>query len=196
MSTFKKRILVVLPSPLMARNFLHTDALHLLRSGLAADVTVVSPNPDDRDVVERHGASWRPYFHPRRWREDDEQGADWGLVRMGRYARYLAGLFLHMCLTYRINTISGFSGFATRVCQSWRQRKVYLREGLPMSRLFGFPFPRSARIYRFLYAVYYRHWQGFGPVEKLMSQLKPDLVVMSMVQTHMVTPYANQAARH
>lgn len=190
-----KTILVVLPSPLMARNFLRTDILQLLGAGTRTKITVVSPNPDDRELVERHGASWRPYFHPRRSRESGEDSIAFNLMRMGRYLRYLAGLFVHMCLTYRINTISGFSGFAARLRQSFALRKAYLREGLPMARVFGFPFARNTAIYRFLYRFYYSRWQGFGPVEKLVSHLKPDLMVLSMIQTHMVTPYV-LAARH
>lgn len=189
------RILVVLPSPLMARNFLRSEALHLLCNSMGAAVTVVSPNPDDRTVVEREGATWFPYFHPRRWRGEGEAGFVGYLLRLGRYLRYLVGLAVHMSLTYRINTISGFRGFSSRLRQSWRLRKIYLREGLPMSRVFGFPWPRSIVFYRFLYALYCRRWQGFGPVDRLVSQIRPDLMVLSMIQTHMVTPYALAAQR-
>lgn len=185
-----KAILVILPSPLMARNFLGTDILQLLEAGKKTRVIVVSPNPIDRELVERHGASWHPYFHPRRSRDSGEQGVFVTLSRWVRYLRYLAGLFLHMCLTYRFNTISGFEGFSARLRQSFSLRKIYLREGLPMSSLFGLPFPTSRPLYRFLSACYNQRWQSFGPVEKLMAQINPDLVVMSMVQTHMVTPYA------
>ncbi|SFU91773.1 hypothetical protein SAMN05216350_10888 [Polaromonas sp. YR568] len=190
-----KKVLVILPSPLMARNFLRTDILHLLGSGEDTEITVVSPNPDDRELVEKNGAAWHPYFHPRRSKVAGENGFGGRLLRVGRYARYLAGLFLHMGLTYRINTLSGFKGFSARLRQSFGLRKIYLREGLPMSRLFGLPFPKSWRLYRFLYTCYYQRWQSFGPVEKLITQVKPDLMILSMVQTHMVTPYA-LAAHH
>ena len=187
-----KKILVVLPSPLMARNFLRTEILHLLGAGVRAQVTVVSPDPEDRVLIEMHGADWRPFFHPRRFREP---GKIANLLRRGRYLRYLAGLFFHMCLTFRINTISGFNGFAVRLRQSFALRKAYLREGLPMSPIFGFPFPRSTAIYKFLYRLYYSRWQGFGPVEKLVEELQPDIMILSMIQTHMMTPYL-LAARH
>jgi hypothetical protein len=190
-----KKVLVILPSPIMARNFLRTDILRLLGSGEGVEVTVVSPNPDNRELVEKSGATWHAYFHPRRSRVAGEHGLLAHLLRAGRYSRYLAGLFLHMCLTYRLNTLSGFAGFSARLRQSFSLRKIYLREGLPMSRLFGLPFPTSRPLYRFLYACYYRRWQSFGPVEEFMAQVKPDLLVMSMVQTHMITPYA-LAARH
>lgn len=191
----KKKILVILPSPIMARNFLHTDILQLLGASSRMEITVVSPNPDDRALVERHGASWQPYFHPRRSCEPGSKGPFASLVRMERYVRYLAGLFLHMCMTYRINTISDFRGFSARLNQSFALRKVYLREGLPMAKFFGFPFARSTKIYSFLNKLYYRRWQSFEPVEKFISRINPDLMVLSMVQTHMVTPYA-LAARH
>lgn len=190
-----RKVLVVLPSPIMARNFLRTDILRLLGSGEETEITVVSPNPDDRELVEKNGATWHPYFHPRRSKIAGEEGLLARLLRAGRYARYLAGLFLHMGLTYRINTLSGFEGFSARLRQSFGLRKTYLREGLPMSRVFGFPFPKSLPLYRFLYRCYYGRWQSFGPVENLIAQVQPDLMILSMVQTHMVTPYA-LAARH
>ena len=229
-----KKILVVLPSPLMARNFLRTQALLMLRQQLGAHVTVVSPNPDDRGVVQEIGATWLPYFHPRRWagaaslaalqippsppflkggtnailsppslpplekggRGGFEKAANAPSPQVGRsrrltwYLRYLAGLALHMSLTYRLNSMCHFSGFAARLRQSWPLRKIYLREGLPMSRVFGFPWPRSSLVYRWLYRLYYSRWQTFEPVNSLVAQLKPDLVVLGMIQTHMVTPYA------
>jgi hypothetical protein len=191
-----RRILVVLPSPMMARNFLRSGALGLLGRQPDTLITVVSPNPDDRAVVLEAGASWVPYFHPRRWRGDENHPWATGLLRWSRYLRYLAGLALHMMLTYRFNTRCGFRGFAARLQQSWRQRRIYLREGLPMSGVFGFPWPRSHRIYNLLYRIYYAGWQGFGPVEKLIDDVRPDLVILSMVQTHMVTPYAMAAVRH
>jgi hypothetical protein len=191
-----RRILVVLPSPMMARNFLHSGALTLLGKRPGTSITVVSRNPDDRPVVLEAGATWVPYFHPRRWRGDVNQWWAAGILRWGRYLRYLAGLVLHMSLTYRFNTHCGFRGFAARLRQSWQQRKIYLREGLPMSRVFGFPWPRSRRLYELMYRAYYAGWQGFGPVDRLLDELRPDLIIMSMVQTHMVTPYAVAAVRH
>ena len=185
-----KKVLVVLPSPIMARNFLRTDILRFLGSSEGIEVTVVSPNPDDRELAEKSGAAWQAYFHPRRSKIAGEDGILGKALKAGRYWRYLAGLFLHMCLTYRLNTLSGFAGFSARLRQSFSLRRIYLREGLPMSRLFGLPFPKSRILYRFLHACYYRRWQSFGPVEKLMAQVNPDLLVMSMVQTHMITPYA------
>jgi hypothetical protein len=191
----RKRILVVLPSPLMARNFLGTDALILLTERLNMDVTVVSPSVQDKPIVEKHGAKWIPYFHPRKWREAGDGSLYRRVVRIGRYGCYLAGFFLHMMLTYRFNTLSGFAGFQTRLRQSWRLRRIYLRDGLPMSRLFGFPFTLSTRLYKFLLSCYFRAWQSFEPVARLMSELNPDVMLLSMVQTHMVTSYALAARR-
>lgn len=176
----------------MARNFLRTEVLQLLGAGVRLQVTVVSPDSRDRALIEMHGAQWRPFFHPRRLREP---GLIANLLRLGRYFRYLVGLFFHMCLTFRFNTISGFNGFEVRLRQSYALRKAYLREGLPMSRVFGFPFPRSNTVYKFLYNLYYSRWQGFGPVDKLVEQLRPDIMILSMIQTHMMTPYV-LAARH
>lgn len=190
----KRRILVILPSPLMARNFLQSDALRLLGKDGAISTTVVTPDAADMDVVKMYGASWHPYFHPRRSRDIEPHPFLSDLVRLGRYARYLAGLFVHMCLTYRFNTLAGFRGFASRLRQSFGLRKAYLREGLPMSRVFGFPFARSPAIYRFLHKLYFRRWQTFRPVQELIASVNPDLVVLSMMQTHMVTPYAIAAS--
>jgi len=190
-----RRILVVLPSPIMARNFLRSGALTLLSKMRNASITVVSSNSIDSETVLRAGASWVPYFHPRRWRGDKHQSSLRRVFRYSRYLRYLLGLVLQMSLTYRFNTSCGFRGFRARLKQSWQLRKAYLREGLPMSRIFGFPFASSRLLYKFMYKLYYSKWQGFDPVEKLFTEFRPDLVIMSMVQTHMVTPYAIAALR-
>ncbi|QEE43681.1 hypothetical protein FVA81_03400 (plasmid) [Rhizobium sp. WL3] len=189
----KKKILVVLPSPLMARNFLRSDALQLLTECGDNEVLVVSPNPDDRAVAEKAGAEWLPYYHPRRTRTGKGVVAD--LVRWARYARYLCGLAIHMSLTHRFNRISAFRGFAGRLKQSWSLRRIYLREGLPMSSLFGIPLARSEFLYKLLRRIYYSRWQNFGPVDRLLEGFRPNLVILSMIQTHMVTPYALAAHR-
>lgn len=188
-----KKILVVLPSPLMARNFLRSDALNLLKGGGNTDVVVVSPNPDDRPVVETAGAQWLSYYHPRRTKIGKGLAAN--LIRRARYMRYLAGLAVHMSLTHRFNRISAFRGFSGRLKQSWPLRRIYLREGLPMSSLFGIPFARSEYLYRLLKRLYYSRWQRFGPVDLLLQDFNPDVMILSMVQTHMVTPYALAAHR-
>lgn len=190
-----KKVLVVLPSPLMARNFLRSGTLRLLRlqCGENVQTVVASPNPADRSIVESEGGRWVPYYHPRRSPDGEGMAAD--LLRWARYFRYLAGLAIHMSLTYRFNTISGFKGFSGRLKQSWTLRKSYLREGLPMSTFFGFPFARNRALYRFLHKIYYSQWQSFAPVNRFLKKLHPDLVVLSMIQTHMVTPYALAATR-
>ena len=80
----------------MARNFLYSGALDLLGMRPATSITVVSPNPDDRTVVLQAGATWVPYFHPRRWRGEGEPLWAGDVLRWSRYLRYLAGLALHM----------------------------------------------------------------------------------------------------
>lgn len=189
-----RRVLVVLPSPMMARNFLQTSALPQMTSRHGWDVTIVSPDSADQSLAAAQGARWVPYFHPMRWREDSPSVFD-PLVRATRYGRYLLGLAMHMSLTYRFNTMAGFAGFAMRLRQSWAQRRVYLREGLPMSRLLGVPFPRSKWAFAWLRCLYFGAWQGFGPVDRLVRETRPDLVVLSMIQTHMVTPYALASRR-
>lgn len=189
----KKKILIVLPSPIMARNVLRSDFLHLMREGGDLEFTVVSPGEDDRQVIEAAGGRWLPYYHPRR--STVGNGFPVKLKRWAVYSRYLAGFALHMSLTHRFNVISGFRGFAGRLKQSWPVRKVYVLDGLPMSALFGFPFPRSRAVYGALRRLYYSGWQSFGTVNRLVADLRPDLVVMSMIQTHMVTPYALAAIR-
>lgn len=188
-----KKILVVLPSPLMARNFLRSGALNLLAAGGTRDIVVASPNKDDGALVESAGGRWLPYYHPRR--SVTGPGLIANLTRRGRYLRYLAGLAMHMSLTYRFNVKWSFGGFSGRVKQSWRVRKTYLREGLPMSTLFGFPFPHSIMFYNLLKGIYYSGWQSFGPVNRLVREIQPDVILLSMVQTHMVTPYALAAVR-
>jgi hypothetical protein len=126
---------------------------------------------------------WAPLFHPRRY-----AGAG-APTRTLWFVRYLAGTAWRMSLTYRFNLIQGFRGFGIRLRQSWRLRLQFLAEALPMSRLFGLPFPRSRRLYAWLYRGYYAGWQRFAPVDALLAEFRPEVMVLAHLQTPVVTPY-------
>jgi hypothetical protein len=93
-------------------------------------VTVVSPNSDDRETVKKAGAVWQANFHPWSSRFAGEHSILAHVLRRGRQTRYMVGLFLHLCPTYFLNTLSGFAGFSARIWQSFSLRKIYLRSGL------------------------------------------------------------------
>lgn len=179
-----KTALLVIPSFLIARNLLKSSFLTEAASQ-GMRFTVVSPGPEDGKYLQDSGlADWKHYFHPLRANPGRSRLA----MRWDRF-RYLAGLFLHMQLIYRFNRIAGFGGFRQKLQQSWNLRRMYLREGQPMSRLFGLPFPLSPLLFRLLKRAYYSGWQRFRAVDGLIDEVRPDLIVIAQLQTHVVTPY-------
>jgi hypothetical protein len=171
------RILLVLPSAMMARNWLSTDAGAQLGRDPALQVTVVTPDASDRAAAEAAGLSWQPLLRPR------------DLSAIDRL-RFMGGYLLHMSLVHRFNAIAGFRGARERLKQSWPLRRIAIREGLPASRWFGFPLPRSRALYRWLTALYRSGWQRQRAVESLFDRLRPDLVVLGHIQTHFTMAYA------
>ena len=187
------RVLVVLPYDLMARNFIDGGVLAHLAQRRPLDIVVVSPDPDDAARVAAAGARWTRLFHPLRW---SDAGARPGRLRRAAwYLRYLAGFAWRMTLVYRFNVMQGFRGFAMRLRHSRALRRKFIREGLPMSRLFGAPFSRSRRLYGWLYRAYYAGWQRFSPVDRLFAGFRPQLVVLGHLQNSVVTPYVVAARR-
>ena len=182
------RILIVLPYAMMARNFIQSGTLERLAERGPLDVTIVSPSDSDAANAVKLGMRWQPMFHPLRLKEVEGERAP-ALRRYGWYLRYLAGTGWRMALVHRFNRIRGFRGFAMRLRQSRKLRWRFVLEGLPMSRVFGFPFPRSRTIYDWLYRLYYSGWQRFEPVDALIRSFRPQLVVLGHLQTPLVTPY-------
>jgi hypothetical protein len=181
MTDAPRRILLVLPSPMMARNWLSTDVGRLLGGNPALQVTVVTPDAKDRATAEAAGLCWQPLLRP-------------GDISAIDRFRFVAGYLLHMSLVYRFNAISGFRGARERLKQSWPLRRIAIREGLPASRWFGFPLSRSRALYRWLTSLYRSGWQRQREVESLFDRLRPDIVVLGHIQTHFTMCYALAAA--
>ena len=98
----RPRVLVVLPAPMIARNWLSTSVLDLLAARADMDVTIVSAEASDRAVVEGKGLDWRPMLRGKR-------------VRGPERLRYYAGYLLYLVLAGRFNAIAGFRGARERL---------------------------------------------------------------------------------
>jgi len=172
-----RRVIVVLPSAMMVRNWLNTPLAGKLGHAHDLDVTVVTPDPRDRVAAEDVGLAWRELARPR------NSGS---IARL----RFMAGYLLHLALVNRFNVIAQFRGARERLKQSRSHRRLALRDGMPASQLFGWPAPRSRSIYRFLHSLYWKAWQRNSAVEALFDAQRPDVLVLGHIQTHFVTPYA------
>src|SRR6185312_5210571 len=105
------RVLVVLPAPMIARNWLSTSVLDLLAARRDMQVTIVTSEPDDQAIVEAKGLHWRAMLRGKRLR---------GFER----ARYYAGYGLYLVLANRFNAIAGFRGARERLKQSRTLRNI------------------------------------------------------------------------
>lgn len=185
-------VLVVMPYEMSARNFISTSAAgHLMEDGRVR-LTVVTRDPADlQQLVPADCAAteWhsmlRPFcFYSKRWALSIA-----GWRRLAADLRFVAGFYLHLVLVFRFNSVNGFQGFLDRLRQSRHLRRRAFREGLPSRRWLGFPFPRSRTLLRLFKSLYYRAWQRHPAVEALFDQVRPDLVVLTHLQTALVTPY-------
>jgi hypothetical protein len=144
-------------------------------------VTVVTADAADERAAAAAGLAWKPLL---------SKAGVGGVARL----RLLAGYAMHQARVFRFNALAGFCGAEQRLRQSWRLRKIAIKDGVPASRWFGRPFPHSRRIYDWLTHLYHADWQRHAAVEKLMDETKPALVVLGHIQTHFTTPYALAAA--
>ena len=160
-----------------ARNWLSTELSAKLARENDLNVIAVTPDASDRDVGRGQGFTWVPLLKIR--------GASFG-TRL----RLIAGYLLHLIVVFRFNAVAGFRGAEQRLRQSRRLRRLAVRDGVPASRLFGWPFPKSRALLSFLKSCYVSKWQRFADVEKLFEEMQPALLVLGHVQNHFSTPYA------
>jgi len=172
-----RRILIVLPSPMIARNWLSTGVASHLGSRGDIAVTVLTADEGDRKLAEAAGLRWQPMMRGRGLR---------GFTRLRYYVAYV----VHLMLVHRFNVMAGFRGFQERLRQSRRLRRLALREGLPVSPWFGRPLARSRMIYRWLERAYHSGFHRYRAVETELDEIKPALVVLGHIQNHFTLPYA------
>ncbi len=171
------RVLVVLPAPMIARNWLSTSVLELLAAREDMEATIVSSEPADRAIVEGKELHWRPMLRGGRVR---------GLERL----RYYAGYLLYLVLAGRFNAIAGFRGARERLQQSRALRRIALKDGLPASAWFTFPLPRSRMLFRALRRFYHSRLFRFAEAERTLGEVRPALLVLGHVQNFFTLPYA------
>ena len=104
-------------------------------------------------------------------------------------ARLAAGHFLFLSLVYRFNAIADFRGFNDRLKQSRALRRLAFKEGLPSRRWLGIPLARSRGLFAMLRGLYFSGWQRHVQVEELFADKRPDVLVITHLQTSAVTPY-------
>ena len=110
-------------------------------------------------------------------------------------ARYYAGYLLYLVLANRFDAIAGFRGARGRLKQSRALRKIALKDGLPASPWFGFPFARSPLLFRRLKGLYQSGLMRFTAAESTLDDIRPALMVLGNVQNHFTMPYALAASR-
>ena len=177
METTARQVLIVLPGGMTVRNWLSTNVAKRLGEERSLKIAVITPEAGDEAPANAAGLEWRPLLSRR-------------TVGLMDWLRLLAGYLLHQAIVFRFNALAQLWGAEQRLQQSWRLRKMAIKDGVPASRWFGTPFPRSHRVYQMLRRLYFAGWQRQAAVEKLFDVTKPALLVLGHVQTHFSTPYA------
>lgn len=187
-----RRVLIVLPFDMSARNFITSPVAASLAADATLDVTVVSREPSDADRLNEmpgRPIAWRPMLRP--FKQCFAPGLPLG-ERIGLIEsdiRSALGHYTFLSLVYRFNSIRQFRGFLDRVRQSRAMRKLAFKEGLPTRRWLGFPAPNSKAIFNVMRRAYFSAWQRHRSVEQLFDERRPDAVVVTHLQSSTVTPY-------
>ena len=180
----RKRVLIVLPYDMSARNVIRTRIAALLAARDDLEVTMVSRDREDAACLRAlpgNVIDWVEMLRPFRRGE--------GIGRFFADVKFAVGFYLYTVLAFRFNSIVGFRGFRHRLRQGIGLRWLAFREGLPTLRCLGWPFPRSRRLFQWLYRLQYAGWLRHRTVESLFDAVRPDLVVLTHLQTGLVTPY-------
>ena len=186
----RKRVLVVLPFDMSARNVIRTPVASLLAARDDLKVTMVSRDPEDAarlHALPGNAIDWVEMLRPFRGHE--------GIGRFLADVKFAVGFYLYTVLAFRFNAIAGFRGFRQRLRQRIGLRWLAFREGLPTLRCLGWPFPRSHGLFRWLYRLQYGGWLRHRTVDALFNTVRPDLIVLTHLQTGLVTPYVLAAQR-
>jgi hypothetical protein len=171
-----KRIIVVLPGAMVARNWLSTGLLERLAREPDLAVTLVTADDKDADVARRLGLAWEPMLR-----------ASGGLRTL--QWRVKASYLLHLASVFRFNAIQRFRGAQQRLRQSRRLRGLALRDGVPAYAIFGWPFATSSSALSALLSLQKSLWRTCAPVARLFDRTDPALLVIGHMQNSFVLPY-------
>lgn len=182
-----KTVMLVSPYFMTAKTFISDTLLDILTADSDIKIHLVVPNEfslnkkhsDLKGKIFRHSLiSWKH--------------------RKSFFSRiyFFLGFVIHLCLVYRFNSISGFSGFRNRVKQSYRQKIMELTEGIPSFRIFGFPFAENLFVYRAIKNFYYCYCIKSESIDNLITNIRPSLVVVMHCQNHLGLLYAQAAIKN
>jgi hypothetical protein len=179
---------LLLPFNMTARHILETGVVDVLKQqpwvSKLSVITNFTVRTNDRKT-------YVPLLRP--WRYDEKRL--WNPRRFIADTWYVIGCGIHLCLVHRFNAICGFRGFRDRLRQSWPLRRQEIKEGHPSSTFFGFPYPRSKRLYNFMLRFYYYAFAAHPDVEAWFEQEKPDGLVIGHMQNAKTLPYVGAAKR-
>ncbi len=183
-------ICFLLPYDMIARNFTESHILHkLLESKDISRITLVSRVKPDITNDKLH---WIKGISPFKYNQE----RPFNIRLLFSDLLFTIGYFLHLVLINRFNTLAGFKGFQNRTKQSKRLHYISAKEGLPTSKLWGFPFRESSVLYHFLSKIYHDKWQLHWEVNQLFLDNKTDLLVVGHLQNHFIAPYVLAAQRN
>ena len=192
-------VMVVFPFDMSVRTFKESVVYGLLEDGNAVNLTVISRNREDfSSDVSRFGLDrlmWQQILRP--FHKEKYHRLFWfNFIRfLCADLRSTFGYYFFMMMVHRFNVLCDFKGFKTRLRQSADVRKKAIREGLPHSHWFGFPFPQSRPLFQLLRWLYFKGWQRHPYVAKQFANSKPDILVLTHLQTAFATPYVLEASR-
>jgi hypothetical protein len=192
------RIAILLPNGMAVRNFIETPILQLLAEQEDLSVAFLTGAAGAQGKVTAASASfcWRDIYRPASTGLPFSSLADrirHIIYRMFRF--WVRGKIGYGILAYRFNEIHQFAGHTHKKNLDSKRKLREMVAGNYVFRLLGFPFPKSRRIFDWLYHLYYSMWDYDGRVEAFFQEFDPTLLVVGYPQEVSVHPYIAAARR-
>lgn len=175
-----KRIMLLLPHKMAARNILYTDIISYLKEQENVDITIVSGEKFS-DVRIKYQSICRPFKGRNSFRY------------LWSDCKLLTVYILQMMVAYRFNSIKGFTGFKIRIRSMKNGLLPRWNEGHALSCWFGFPFPKSVLIFNTLKKILNSSWARHKFVQEQFNDISPDKIFVVHLQMANIMPYIAEA---
>jgi hypothetical protein len=199
-SPARYRVALVLANSFAVRNTLHTPVLAELAARRDLEVAILTPYPENAQVIAATGAghlSWALLHRP-----VEGVGLTYGgplstALRLTQRLcmRPLLGVAGFGNLVYRFNEIHQFRGHVRKKSLPPERRAREALAGNFVESSLGRPWPRSRGLFRLLYRLHYATWYNEPAVEAFFDIFRPQLLAIHHLQFANIHPYNTGARR-
>ena len=186
-----KRIAIIIPYEMSARAILTPQFQSLLNSTRYIEYHIISTSsaclafnkPASKGTQEQN-VKWSEIYQPRHPKE-----------KLSAKLTYALGSFVYLCMTFRLQRMNGSGYLRAHSTAGVREKFKSLAEGIPIFTMFGFPFPKSKRLFSWMARFYELITKQNSQIITQLANLELDGLVIAHCQNHKSNSYAMAAKR-